>query len=100
MVKSSRTSLYQINYSNLKNQVTKWHNEVPNIKPYYAVKSLPLENILKHLASSNVNFDCASPGEIQSVLKFSSPQNIIYANTSKSIEDITYANINNIDTHN
>ena len=95
-VRKSYTSLYQINYSNLKNQVTKWHNELPNIKPYYAVKSLPLENILKHLASSNVNFDCASRGEIQSVLKFSNPQNIIYANPSKSLYDITYSNNNNV----
>ena len=95
-VRKSYTSLYQINYSNLKNQVTKWHNELPNIKPYYAVKSLPLENILKHLASSNVNFDCASRGEIQSVLKFSNPQNIIYANPSKSLDDITYSNNNNV----
>jgi ornithine decarboxylase len=49
------------------------------------------------LASSNVNFDCASRGEIQSVLKFSTPQNIIYANPSKSIEDITSAVKSNVD---
>lgn len=49
------------------------------------------------MASSNVNFDCASRGEIQSVLKFSSPQNIIYANPSKSMEDITYAVKSNVD---
>jgi len=91
-IQKSYSSVYQVNYSNLKNQVTKWHNELPNIKPYYAVKSLPLENIIKHLASSNVNFDCASRGEIESVLKFSPPQNIIYANPSKSIDDIKYAN--------
>jgi len=97
-VQKSYNSVYHVNYSNLKNQVTKWHNELPNIKPYYAVKSLPLENILKHLASSNVNFDCASRGEIESVLKFSSPQNIVYANPSKSNDDIHYANINKVDT--
>ena len=77
--------------------MTKWHNELPNIKPYYAVKSLPLENILKHLSASNVNFDCASRGEIESVLKYSSPQNIVYANPSKSMDDIQYANNNNVD---
>ena len=92
----SYSSVYQVNYSNIKNQVTTWHNFLPNIKPYYAVKSLPLENILKHLASSNVNFDCASRGEIESVLKFSSPQNIIYANPSKSNDDIIYANKNKV----
>lgn len=97
VAQKSYTSVYQINYSNLKNQVTKWHNELPNIKPYYAVKSLPLENILKHLALSNVNFDCASLGEIESVLKYSSPQNIVYANPSKSYDDISYANKNLVD---
>ena len=80
----------------MKNQITKWHNEVPNIKPYYAVKSLPLENIIKHLASSNVNFDCASSNEIASVLKFSNPQNIVFANPSKSLDDIKYANDRNV----
>ena len=77
--------------------MTKWHNELPNIKPYYAVKSLPLENILKHLSASSINFDCASRGEIESVLKYSSPQNIVYANPSKSMEDIQYANNKNVD---
>ena len=80
----------------MKNQITKWHNEVPNIKPYYAVKSLPLENIIKHLASSTVNFDCASSSEIASVLKFSNPQNIVFANPSKSLDDIKYANDRNV----
>ena len=49
------------------------------------------------MSSSNVNFDCASRGEIESVLKFSSPQNIVYANPSKSNDDIIYANNNKID---
>jgi ornithine decarboxylase len=97
VVQKSYTSVFQVNLSNLNNQITKWHNEVPNIKPYYAVKSLPHESILKHLAISNVNFDCASKGEIESVLKYSGPQNIIYANPSKSNEDISYANSKNVD---
>jgi len=58
---------------------------------------LPLENIIKHLSLSNVNFDCASRGEIESVLKYSNPQNIVYANPSKSIDDIKYANNKNVD---
>ena len=92
VAQKSYTSVYQINYSNLKNQVTKWHNELPNIKPYYAVKSLPLENILKHLALSNVNFDCASYGEIKQILDLGiSSDRIIYANPYKSSTDIKYA---------
>lgn len=35
-------------------------------------------------------------GEIESVLKYSSPQNIVYANPSKSDDDIIYANVNNV----
>lgn len=96
-MQKSYTSVYQINYSNLKNQITKWHNEVPRIKPYYAVKSLPHENIIEHLAKENINFDCASKGEINSVLKYTQPKNIIYANPSKSVDDIKSANSNNID---
>ena len=45
---------------------------------------------------SNVNFDCASRGEIESVLKYTNPQNIIYANPSKSDVDIMYANDKNV----
>jgi len=96
-VKKSYTSLFQVNITNLNNQIKKWHNEVPSIKPYYAVKSLPYPSILKHLAHSDVNFDCASSGEIKSVLKYSFPQNIVYANPNKSKDDIIYASNKKVD---
>ena len=79
--------------------MVKWNNELPNIKPYYAVKSLSLDPIIKQLALLNVCFDCASRDEIKKVLQFSESKNIIYANPSKSKEDITYAynkNINHV----
>ena len=48
------------------------------------------------MSASNINFDCASRGEIENVLKYSCPQNIVYANPSKSLDDIQYANNKNV----
>jgi ornithine decarboxylase len=63
---------------------------LPLIKPHYAVKSNPDYIILKWLnATGAVNVDCASPAEMHLALKAGYlPEQIIYANTMKSINDI------------
>lgn len=69
-----------------------WKEYFPNIHPYYAVKCNPDVGLLKELATNGVNFDCASPAEIDIVLKEGiEPSRILYANPCKSIWDIKYA---------
>ncbi|KAH3675157.1 hypothetical protein WICMUC_002813 [Wickerhamomyces mucosus] len=61
-----------------------WIKSLPRVHPYYAVKCNPNEQVLKLLASLGVNFDCASKGEIETVLSLGiDPSRIIYAHPCK-----------------
>lgn len=49
-------------------QYTKWTENLPMVKPHYAVKCNPDEAILRLLSALGCNFDCATQGEIDLVL--------------------------------
>jgi ornithine decarboxylase len=70
-----------------------WEEELPDVKPYYAVKCNPDEHLIAHLAALGAGFDCASPAEIDMVLQHTQidPSQIIYANPQKTLEDIRFA---------
>lgn len=70
----------------METQVNLWNQELPSIKPFYAIKCNPNPTILNWLSYSNVGFDCASFKEILSVPHLSP---VIYANPCKREEDIT-----------
>lgn len=66
-------------------QHLRWMRELPRVVPFYAVKCNPDPYILRLLASLGTGFDCASNGEIQSVLEMGvHPDRIIYANPCKA----------------
>lgn len=66
-------------------QYVRWRRELPQIIPFYAVKCNPEPMVLHLLAAMGLGFDCASNGEIQSVLDMGvSPERIIYANPCKA----------------
>lgn len=57
-----------------------------------AVKSNCDPIVIKTLVSLGTGFDCASKGEIESVLRFGVPSDlIVYANPTKNISHIKYA---------
>lgn len=87
-------SITKYNTKELNNIIKEWFINIPYIKPYYAVNSLPNIKLIKYLSKSGFGFDCVSKGEIKSVLKYSS--DIIYTNPTKSIFDIKYALNKNI----
>ena len=68
-----------------------WRHYLPNITPHYAVKSNNDPTLLSWLHQAGASFDCASPAEIDQVLKIASPAQIIYANPCKSIQDVHHA---------
>jgi ornithine decarboxylase len=73
-------------------QARLWKRYLPRVQPFYAVKSNPDLNILRSLYILGVNFDCASKGEIQSILDIGAePSQIIYANPAKGFDHIIYA---------
>ena len=79
-------------------QFLKWEELLPNVKPYYAIKSNPNPLIIKTLAALGCNFDCASKNEIASVISITSdPSRIIFANPCKMSNQIQYARTNDVD---
>lgn len=62
-----------------------WKQKLPQVQPFYAVKCNTNLEIIKLLASSGCNFDCASKSEIDTVLSLGvSPDRIVYANPCKT----------------
>jgi len=89
---------YIIDLNNVITQYAKWLDKLPNIKPYFAVKSNPDIKIIKLLAELGCNFDCASKNEISNILDIiDNPVRIIFANPCKIPSHIKYACENDID---
>lgn len=74
-------------------KIFNWSQKLPWIQPHYAVKSNPIEHLIKDVHASNVcGFDCASKNEIKSVLKLgTNPADVIFSNSIKIESDIEYA---------
>jgi ornithine decarboxylase len=54
------------------------------VQPFYAIKSNPDEAILRECLKLGTNFDCASMGEIQTMLRLGAkPNQIIFAHPCK-----------------
>jgi len=80
------------NKNDLTSKVDAWKEKLSWITPHYAVKSNPISPLLQDLVIRGGSFDCASKGEIKSILKLGvSPFNIIYSNPVKEERDIMYA---------
>jgi ornithine decarboxylase len=75
------------------NQYKKWVEQLPKIKPYYAVKCNPDELVIKTLAILGAGFDCASKNEITLVLDNvnNDASRIIFANPAKADSHLRYA---------
>lgn len=73
-------------------QYYRWVDNLPEVKPFYAVKCNPDPMILQELTALGAGFDCASKTEIESVLKLGvEPEDIIFANPIKTVHDLQYA---------
>lgn len=69
-----------------------WAQQLPRVTPFYAVKCNPDPPLLKLLSTYGVNFDCASKGEIEQVLKLGvDPSRVIFANAVKFVPHVRYA---------
>lgn len=84
------------NEDRVKCAVLGFRKSLPNVQPFYAVKANPAEWLVKLLNELGVKFDCASGLEIETVLKYASPQDIIYSNPVKRKSDIECAYNNNV----
>jgi ornithine decarboxylase len=95
------------NLSDIVHQLKQWHEELPMVEPFYAVKCNPDPVILRLLASLGCNFDCATMGEIDLVLnglgdnlsfgpKGRASSSIVYANPAKMENMIRFAMVNDV----
>lgn len=82
---NGENAFFVADLSEVYRQHLRWMRELPRVVPFYAVKCNPDPYVLQLLASLGCGFDCASNGEIGSVLDLGiSPNRIIYANPCKA----------------
>lgn len=73
-------------------KIDAWRQTLTWITPFYAIKSNPIPNLLDDLISRDTGFDCASKGEIKTMLaRGVSPSKIVYSNVAKEESHILYA---------
>ena len=88
---------YIVDLDKVAEQYNKWVEYLPNIQPFFAVKSNPDNIIINMLARLGCNFDCASKNELRNALSITNnPDRIIFANPCKVSSHIIYARENNI----
>ncbi|RLV93111.1 Ornithine decarboxylase [Spathaspora sp. JA1] len=77
--------------------VRQWRESLPQVHPFYAVKCNGNVEVLKLLKSLDVNFDCASKTEIDTILNLGVDSGrIVYANPCKTNSFIRHAKQTNI----
>ena len=91
--KDDQDPFFVVNLTALIERFMEFKRELPNIKPFYSVKSSADPVIITVLAKLGCSFDCASEGEISKVMKLNvvPPENIIFANPCKSKKGIRLA---------
>ena len=88
---------YIVDLGKVEEQYIKWVNYLPDIQPFFAVKSNPDNIIINMLAKLGCNFDCASKSELENALSIvSNPDRIIFANPCKISSHLIFARENNI----
>ena len=88
---------YIVDMDKVVEQYNRWVEYLPDIQPYFAVKSNPDANIMRLLATLGCNFDCASKNEMANVLAIvENPDRIIFANPCKVSSHLKYACENKI----
>ena len=76
----------------LRKNVQKFHAALPTVKPHYAVKANPDEEILKVLMKEGVNFEIASQVELEILKKLNiEPSAILFSNPIKAPQAIKEA---------
>ena len=85
-------SFIVLSKNTLKEQVNLWKTHLPNVYPYYAIKSNDNPVLIRYIdelfGSNKVGFDCASISEIDTVRKVSKYSPILYAQPCKTPTDI------------
>ncbi|KAK0569760.1 Ornithine decarboxylase [Tilletia horrida] len=94
---NGENAFFIANLSEVYRQHIRWVKALPRVTPFYAVKCNPDPYVLRLLSALGCGFDCASNGEIQSVLDLGvSPTRIIYANPCKAASFVRQARLQQV----
>jgi len=86
------TSFLVYNSTEALRKLSQWQSRLPWIRPFYAIKSNPLNCLVKELAGQGAGLDCASRAEIQQALDCGlTPADIVYSNPVKDENDLKWA---------
>ena len=89
---NSKSSILFYNPNEAIKKIENWKKVLPWIKPHYAVKSNPCEEILGDLVQRGSGLDCASMPEIKSAIKAGGEiKHVVYSNSVKNEEDLSWA---------
>ena len=92
LINKSYEPIVVFNKDNVLKKINNWNKYLPNITPYYAMKSLNNKYMINELIKQNFHFDIASKGELYQLMSLKYPINrTILANPCRSIEDINIA---------
>jgi len=90
--RASDEPFYIVNLDKVEEQYNKWVEYLPDIQPFFAVKSNPDSNIIDLLANLGCNFDCASKNELINIMSVvNDADRIIFANPCKISSHLMYA---------
>lgn len=85
-------TLYVVDLGRVHRQHRAWTEAMPRVTPFYAMKCNPERGILRVLDALGSGFDCASRGEMETVLDMGvDPGRIVFAHPCKRLSDIRYA---------
>lgn len=66
-------AFFIIDLGRVTDKYKRWKEELPTVKPFFAIKCNPNTAIIRTLASLGTGFDCASMTEMRQVTSSSSP---------------------------
>lgn len=90
-------SFYIANMRVLADKMKQWKECLPRVKPFYAIKCNPDQEMISMMIKNDFGFDCASQKEIQTVLDLGcKPESIIFAHPVKRKNDLLYASRMNV----
>ncbi len=93
------SAIARLSYKAAYKQVQLWQSHLSWIRPHYAVKCNDISQLLSWYKNWGIGFDCASPGEVRSVLSIGSePTGIVYANPCKASDDIRFCQEKGVQT--
>ena len=98
------STFYVLSQRRVMNQISLWNYQLPDVKPYYAVKCNPESNLMTWLSSAGAGFDCASVREVKAVQEVTRDAEIIFANPCKKKDEVIQSaiagvNVTVVDSH-